>query len=90
MNSVDWKLHTKALSLGLVVCSKFLLAIVVGAAIISTIVTFIGWQSIPIIVMLTITVYFAWMIGHMQLDKKKWEERANDLTAELKKEEKAK
>ena len=90
LNSVDWKIHAKALSLGLIVCSKFLLAIVVGAAIISTIVTFIGWQSIPIIVMLTITVYFAWMIGHMQLDKKKWEDRANDLTAELKKEEKAK
>ena len=74
MNSVDWKLEAKALGLGLLLCAKFLLALIVGAAIISTIITFIGWQSIPIIIMVGILFNFAWMMGHLIMDKKKREE----------------
>jgi uncharacterized protein (DUF2062 family) len=74
MNSVDWKLEAKALGLGLLLCSKFLLALIIGAAIISTIVTFIGWQIIPIIIMIGIVFNFAWMMGHLIMDKKKREE----------------
>jgi sugar phosphate permease len=74
LNSIDWKLQAKALALGFIVFAKFLLAIVVSSAIISTIVTFIGWQSIPIVMMIGIIIYFAWMIGHVQLEKKKRDE----------------
>ena len=72
IEEINLKYHAIAIAIGFGYIAIVVAIISVLSIIIKNIIDIYGFQSIPIIIMSSVLILFAWMFGDMHMVKKGW------------------